>query len=166
VSDKPIPEPYAGIIPDASIVTTTVSAPIPKGGEAAILAAAKAELRLVVRRLIACQNRLYRQTGNYPDDLGAAIQRLEFLWHGIMAGLITPVEEANWHLLQKRATYQIKRENGRVVICREDGLTIFDSPEDGYVVFDKAGKTKAAQLKDLSDYQLFLALSSVVPLKL
>ena len=31
-------------------------------------------------------------TGSYPDDLGAAIQRLEFLLHGIMAGLATPVE--------------------------------------------------------------------------
>jgi hypothetical protein len=57
-----------------------------------ILAAAKIELSLTVKRLIACQNRLYRETGTYPDDLGAAIQRLEFLLHGIMAGLVTPVE--------------------------------------------------------------------------
>jgi hypothetical protein len=57
-----------------------------------ILAAAKTELLLTLKRLIACQNRLYRETGTYPDDLGASIQRLEFLLHGIIAGLITPVE--------------------------------------------------------------------------
>ena len=57
-----------------------------------VLAAARIELSKTVRRLIACQNRLYRDTGSYPDDLGAAIQRLEFLLHGIMAGLVTPVE--------------------------------------------------------------------------
>jgi hypothetical protein len=55
-----------------------------------VLAAAKTELSPTLKRLIACQNRLYRETGTYPDDLGAAIQRLEFLLHGIMAGLITP----------------------------------------------------------------------------
>ena len=57
-----------------------------------VLAAAKIELSLTVKRLIAFQNRLYRDTGTYPDELGAAIQRLEFLLHGIMAGLITPRE--------------------------------------------------------------------------
>jgi hypothetical protein len=57
-----------------------------------VLAAAKIELSLTLKRLIACQNRLYRETGSYPDDLAAAIQRLEFLLHGIMAGLVTPKE--------------------------------------------------------------------------
>ena len=57
-----------------------------------VLAAARIELSLTLKRLIACQNRLYRETGSYPDDLGAAIQRLEFLLHGIMAGLVTPSE--------------------------------------------------------------------------
>jgi len=55
-----------------------------------ILAAAKVELSQTLKRLIACQNRLYRETGSYPDDLGAAIQRLEFLLYGIMAGLVSP----------------------------------------------------------------------------
>jgi hypothetical protein len=57
-----------------------------------VLAAAKIELSLTLKRLIACQNRLYRDNGSYPDDLAAAIQRLEFLLHSIMAGLITPKE--------------------------------------------------------------------------
>jgi hypothetical protein len=57
-----------------------------------VLAAARIELSLTLKRLIACQNRLYRETGTYPDDLAAAIQRLEFLLHGIMAGLVTPME--------------------------------------------------------------------------
>ena len=57
-----------------------------------VLAAAKIELSLALKPLIACQNRLYRETGSYPDDLAAAIQRLEFLLHGIMAGMITPKE--------------------------------------------------------------------------
>ena len=57
-----------------------------------VLAAAKIELSLALKPLIACQNRLYRETGSYPDELAAAIQRLEFLLHGIMAGLITPKE--------------------------------------------------------------------------
>ena len=57
-----------------------------------VLAAAKVELSQTLKRLIACQNRLYRETGSYPDDLGAAIQRLEFLLYGIMAGLVTPSE--------------------------------------------------------------------------
>lgn len=35
-----------------------------------ILAAAERELTLVLKRLIACRNRLYRETGTYPDDLG------------------------------------------------------------------------------------------------
>ena len=58
-----------------------------------LLAAAKVELSLTLKRLIACQNRLYRENGSYPDDLAAAIQRLEFLLHGIMAGLVTPKEK-------------------------------------------------------------------------
>jgi hypothetical protein len=33
---------------------------------------------------------VYRETGTFPDDLGAAIFRLEFVLHHIMAGLITP----------------------------------------------------------------------------
>jgi hypothetical protein len=58
-----------------------------------VLAAAKVELARTLKRLIAFQNRLYRETGDYSDDLGAAIQRLEFLLHGIMAGLISPRDE-------------------------------------------------------------------------
>ena len=57
-----------------------------------ILVAAKIELRRAIQRLSACQHRLYRETGIYPDDLGAAIQRLEFLLYGILAGLISPGE--------------------------------------------------------------------------
>jgi hypothetical protein len=55
-----------------------------------ILAAAERELTLALQRLIACRNRLYRETGTYPDDLGAAICRLDFLLRDIMAGLVSP----------------------------------------------------------------------------
>jgi hypothetical protein len=55
-----------------------------------ILAAVQGELTLVLRRLIACRNRLYRETGTYPDDWGAAISRLDFLLRHIMAGLVSP----------------------------------------------------------------------------
>ena len=55
-----------------------------------ILAAAACELSLAIRRLIAFRNRLYRETGTYPDDLGAAIFRLDFLLRDIMSGLLTP----------------------------------------------------------------------------
>jgi hypothetical protein len=57
-----------------------------------ILAAAKIDLAKTVKRLLACQIRLYRETGTYPDDLAVVIQRLEFLLHGIMAGLVTPTQ--------------------------------------------------------------------------
>jgi hypothetical protein len=57
-----------------------------------ILAAAQGELTLVLKRLIACRNRQYRETGTYPDDWGAAISRLDFLLHHIMAGLVSPAE--------------------------------------------------------------------------
>jgi hypothetical protein len=50
-----------------------------------LLAAAKVELERVRKRLVVCRNRLYRETGNYPDDLGAAIKRLDFLVRDIMA---------------------------------------------------------------------------------
>ena len=55
-----------------------------------VLTAAQVELALLVKRLIACRNRIYRDTGTYPDDLGAALQRADFLLHDILAGLITP----------------------------------------------------------------------------
>ena len=55
-----------------------------------VLTAVQVELALIVKRLIACRNRIYRDTGTYPDDLGAALQRAEFLLHDILAGLITP----------------------------------------------------------------------------
>jgi hypothetical protein len=55
-----------------------------------ILAAAQGELTLVLKRLIACRNRQYRETGTYPDDWGAAISRLDFLLHHVMAGLVSP----------------------------------------------------------------------------
>jgi hypothetical protein len=57
-----------------------------------ILAAVQVELTVIVKRLIACRNLLYRQTGTYPDDLGAAIYRLDFLLHDIMTGLVSPAD--------------------------------------------------------------------------
>jgi hypothetical protein len=57
---------------------------------AQILTAAERELSLALKRLVGCRNRLYRETDTFPDDLGAAIFRLEFVLHHIMAGLITP----------------------------------------------------------------------------
>jgi hypothetical protein len=38
-----------------------------------ILAAAERELSLALKRLVGCRNRVYRETGTHPDDLGAAI---------------------------------------------------------------------------------------------
>ena len=55
-----------------------------------ILVAAERELSLALKRLVGCRNRVYRETGTFPDDLGAAIFRLEFVLHHIIAGLITP----------------------------------------------------------------------------
>src|ERR1700730_10633731 len=55
-----------------------------------ILAVAERELSLALKRLVVCRNRLYRETDTFPDDLGAAIFRLEFVLHPIMAGLVTP----------------------------------------------------------------------------
>jgi hypothetical protein len=55
-----------------------------------ILAAAERELSLALQRLTACRNRLYRETGTYPDDLGAAIFRLDFVLHHLMTGLVSP----------------------------------------------------------------------------
>jgi hypothetical protein len=42
-----------------------------------VLSAAQVELALIVKRLIACRNRIYRDTGTYLDDLGAALQRAD-----------------------------------------------------------------------------------------
>jgi hypothetical protein len=55
-----------------------------------VLTAVQVDLARIVKRLIACRNRIYRDTGTYPDDLGAAFQRTEFLLHDILAGLIAP----------------------------------------------------------------------------
>ena len=55
-----------------------------------VLTALQFELALLVKRLIACRNRIYRDTGTYPDDLGATLQRADFLLHDILSGLITP----------------------------------------------------------------------------
>jgi hypothetical protein len=57
-----------------------------------LLAAAEVELARILKRLIVCRNRQYRESGNYPDDLGAAIQRTEFLLRDILAGLVNPVQ--------------------------------------------------------------------------
>jgi hypothetical protein len=68
------------------------------------------ELALIVKRLIACRNRICRETGSYPDDLGAALQRAEFLLHDILAGLITPApartEPAQPPVLRKPVSIQ------------------------------------------------------------
>jgi len=47
-----------------------------------------------------------RETGSHPDDLAAAIQRLEFLLHGIMAGLVTPMEAKAGAAKPDRSTVQ------------------------------------------------------------
>jgi len=65
---------------------------LPKATPEQVLAAVKIELSQTVNRLIACQIRLYRQTGTYPDELAVAIQRLEFLLHAIMAGRVSPAD--------------------------------------------------------------------------
>jgi hypothetical protein len=57
-----------------------------------VLAAVKAELVLLRKRLIACRNGLYRETGTFPDDLAAALQRTDFLLDDILAGLVSPAQ--------------------------------------------------------------------------
>jgi hypothetical protein len=54
-----------------------------------LLTALQVELALIGKRLIACRNRICRETGTYPDDLGAALPRADFLLRDILAGLIT-----------------------------------------------------------------------------
>jgi hypothetical protein len=56
-----------------------------------VLTAVQVERALIVTRLIACRNRICRDNGAYPGDLGAALQRAGFLLHDILAGLITPL---------------------------------------------------------------------------
>jgi len=63
--------------------------------------------------------------------------------------------------------YEIKRDNGRVVIHKGGGASpILSASEDSYVVFEKDGKASVSKVKDLPDDQLLLALSSAIPLKL
>jgi hypothetical protein len=57
-----------------------------------LLAAATVELERIRKSLILCRNRQYREAGNYSEDLGAAIERTEFLLRDILTGLVTPVE--------------------------------------------------------------------------
>jgi hypothetical protein len=56
-----------------------------------ILAAAQLELARILKRLVVCRNRQYRESGRQADDLAAIIACTEFLLHDIMTGLITPV---------------------------------------------------------------------------
>jgi len=65
---------------------------MPKATPDQVLAAAQRELALIIKRLVICRNRIYKDTGTYPDDLGAAIHRTEFLLRDLMAGLVSPVE--------------------------------------------------------------------------
>jgi hypothetical protein len=51
-----------------------------KSNSEQVLAAVKVELVLLRRRLIACRNRLYRETGIYPDDLGTEWQSTGSAW--------------------------------------------------------------------------------------
>src|SRR6202163_46242 len=76
--------PLQRLLPEEGLVRLNQATP------AQILAAAERELSLALKRLVGCRNRLYRETDTFPDDLGAAILRLEFLLHHIMAGLVTP----------------------------------------------------------------------------
>jgi hypothetical protein len=55
-----------------------------------ILRAAERELRLAIRDLIACRNRLYREHGAYPSSLAAAIGRVEFAARHLLTGLVSP----------------------------------------------------------------------------
>jgi hypothetical protein len=63
-----------------------------KATEGQILAAAKVQLERIRKDLVICRNRHYRDTGDYADNLAAAIARLDFLLYDIMAGLVSPVD--------------------------------------------------------------------------
>ena len=54
-----------------------------------VLTTVQVELALIVKLLIACRNRICRETGSYPDEPGAALQRAGFLLHDILTGMIT-----------------------------------------------------------------------------
>ena len=75
-----------------------------------VLTAVQVERVLMVKHRIACRNRICRDTGAYPDDLGAALQRADFLLHHILAGLITPApartEPAQPPVLRKPVSIQ------------------------------------------------------------
>jgi hypothetical protein len=64
------------------------------------------ELERIRKRLIVCRNRQYRETGNYPEGLGAAIERMEFLLRHILTGLVTPVESKRDAAKTNRALVQ------------------------------------------------------------
>ena len=63
---------------------------VPTSGR--INAATAVELKLILKRLVALRNGIYRATGGFPDGPGAAIHRMEFILFHLMTGLITPVE--------------------------------------------------------------------------
>ena len=62
--------------------------------------------------------------------------------------------------------YQIKRENGRVVITKgADTTPILNAAEESYVVYLESGHPTAVKIKDLPDKDLLLALARAVELK-
>lgn len=63
--------------------------------------------------------------------------------------------------------YEIKRENGRVIIRKGSAAQpILSADETSFVIFEQDGKRTVSRLKDLTDEQLLMALASPVPLNL
>ena len=63
--------------------------------------------------------------------------------------------------------YEIKRENGRVIIYASKGNVndpIYNAPENSYIIYQQGGIV-VSKVKDLPDEQLLQALAQAIILK-
>jgi hypothetical protein len=60
--------------------------------------------------------------------------------------------------------YEIKRENGRVIILK-GADQVFNAPETAYVVYENNGSKQVNTIKELPDVALLLALANAIFLK-
>lgn len=60
--------------------------------------------------------------------------------------------------------YEIKRENGRVIISR-NSMVVFNAADSAYVIYEKGGAQTVNTVKELPDAELLTALANAVLLK-
>jgi hypothetical protein len=65
---------------------------MPRATPESIHAGATTQLERSLKLLLAFRNRLYRETGGFPDELAAAIHRVEFVLRDLFTGLVTPAK--------------------------------------------------------------------------